>query len=143
MQSPQKPDSPRRCLRRVGSPQPSACHLLVNLHTSPPTAIMPSLRQKLRSLIKGDPVSQQVRRRKFATIIYNNLPLIQYVPLTTVFWLVFHLHRAALLLVGLVWLVFIPFPGFGQRTYIDENALQPGQVSERIRQLNKPFQFGA
>ena len=33
-----------------------------------------------------------------------------------------------LFVVGYLWLLVIPSPLLGQRTYIDENALQPGQV---------------
>ena len=36
--------------------------------------------------------------------------------------------RIALFAVGYLWLLAIPSSQFGQRTYIDENALQPGQV---------------
>ena len=36
--------------------------------------------------------------------------------------------RIALFAVGYLWLLAIPSSQFGQRTYIDENALQPSSV---------------
>lgn len=37
-------------------------------------------------------------------------------------------YRLLLLFIGYAWLVVLPLPQLGHRTYIDENALQPGQV---------------
>ncbi|KZV73437.1 Gaa1-domain-containing protein [Peniophora sp. CONT] len=74
---------------------------------------MASILAKLRSKLKGDPSVRIQRRKKLAATLWNNLALVQ----------------AALLVTGLVWMVAIPYPELGQRTYIDENALQPGQVN--------------
>jgi hypothetical protein len=38
------------------------------------------------------------------------------------------LLRLLLFAVGYVWMLIIPFPSLGRGVYIDENALQPGQV---------------
>ncbi|KAJ7156933.1 Gaa1-like protein [Mycena crocata] len=40
-----------------------------------------------------------------------------------------HLIKIALFLVGYLWMAAIPSPRLGRGTYIDENALQPGQVN--------------
>ncbi|TFK55129.1 Gaa1-domain-containing protein [Heliocybe sulcata] len=53
------------------------------------------------------------RRKALAAVLWKRLPVI----------------RAALLLVGLLWMVIIPLPMLSQGTYIDENALQPAQVT--------------
>lgn len=37
--------------------------------------------------------------------------------------------------VGYTWMLIIPSSKLGQRTYIDENALQPGQVCTIISTL--------
>ncbi|GLB34825.1 putative gpi-anchor transamidase [Lyophyllum shimeji] len=37
--------------------------------------------------------------------------------------------KLALLFAGYIWMLIIPSPRLGRRTYIDENALQPGQVN--------------
>ncbi|VDC06625.1 unnamed protein product [Peniophora sp. CBMAI 1063] len=74
---------------------------------------MASILATLRSKLKGDPAVRIQRRKKMATALWNNLSLVQ----------------AALLVTGLLWMVTIPYPELGQRTYIDENALQPGQVN--------------
>lgn len=36
--------------------------------------------------------------------------------------------RALMFLAGLIWMICIPLANMGRGTYIDENALQPGQV---------------
>ncbi|KAF8710497.1 Gaa1 protein, partial [Rhizoctonia solani] len=54
-----------------------------------------------------------VRRRVIFAVIGRVLP-----------WL-----RAALFLTGTIWMCCIPLPQMGRGTYIDENALQPGQVN--------------
>ncbi|CCM02082.1 uncharacterized protein FIBRA_04159 [Fibroporia radiculosa] len=38
-------------------------------------------------------------------------------------------YESVFLVIGYLWILAIPAPQFGQRTYIDENALQPGQVN--------------
>lgn len=42
------------------------------------------------------------------------------------------ISRLLLLVVGYAWMLAIPLPNLGRNTYIDENALQPGQVGVRI-----------
>ncbi|EIM89833.1 Gaa1-domain-containing protein [Stereum hirsutum FP-91666 SS1] len=49
--------------------------------------------------------------------------------LTGLLWRHLNALRLLLLLVGYAWLLFLPSPRLGSRTYIDENALQPAQVS--------------
>ena len=46
--------------------------------------------------------------------------------------------RISLLVIGYAWMVSIPSTLHGQETYIDENALQPGQVK---RSLYPQFSF--
>ncbi|KAA1469453.1 Gaa1-domain-containing protein [Dentipellis sp. KUC8613] len=56
----------------------------------------------------------KIRRRKAMTIfIWNNL----------------HILRLVLLLAGYGWMLALPLPQLGNNVYIDENALQPGQVN--------------
>ncbi|KAI0032220.1 Gaa1-like protein [Vararia minispora EC-137] len=74
---------------------------------------MASLRQRMRRMIKGDPIARLKRRRKTATAVYSNHAIIQ----------------TALLVIGLAWMLIIPSDAPAQWTYIDENALQPGQVN--------------
>ncbi|KAI0721113.1 Gaa1-domain-containing protein [Cerioporus squamosus] len=74
-------------------------------------AIPVRLRQRLRG--GGDPNAARIRRRQaLAKKAWQGLPFIKLVLFT----------------VGYLWLLAIPSSQFGQRTYIDENALQPGQV---------------
>lgn len=44
-------------------------------------------------------------------------------------------YRLLLFVVGYVWMLTIPSTLHGQRTYIDENALQPGQVRDHAIDL--------
>ncbi|KAI0647030.1 Gaa1-domain-containing protein [Trametes meyenii] len=70
------------------------------------------LRQKLRG--QGNPTVTKIRRqRALRERLWKSLPFI----------------RLLLFTVGYIWLLVIPSPRFGQGTYIDENALQPGQVN--------------
>ncbi|KAJ3490236.1 hypothetical protein NLI96_g1560 [Meripilus lineatus] len=76
----------------------------------------PRVLQKLKDLVRGTGdrnASRVKRRRAFATKVWKALPIL----------------KVALLVVGYTWILVIPSPEFGQRTYIDENALQPGQVN--------------
>ncbi|KAL6300143.1 Gaa1-domain-containing protein [Sparassis latifolia] len=76
----------------------------------PPNAIV-----KLKEWIspKGDRnVSRILRRRGMIAFLWKNLPSL----------------TVTLLVLGHLWFFVIPWPGLSQRTYIDENALQPGQV---------------
>ncbi|KAI0807330.1 Gaa1-domain-containing protein [Fomes fomentarius] len=69
-----------------------------------------NLRQRLRG---GDPNAARLRRRQaLSRKVWTGLPY----------------FRIALFTVGYLWLFAIPSSQLGQRTYIDENALQPGQV---------------
>lgn len=38
-------------------------------------------------------------------------------------------NRATLTLVGVLWLLALPYEGLWKRTYVDEHALQPAQVA--------------
>lgn len=49
--------------------------------------------------------------------------------MTAALWKSLPLLIPCLLVLGHLWFLVIPWPGLGQRTYIDENALQPGQVN--------------
>ncbi|KAF8077824.1 Gaa1-like protein [Lyophyllum atratum] len=53
------------------------------------------------------------RRRAMVSFLTRNLTLL----------------KLALLLSGYIWMIIIPSPRLGRGTYIDENALQPGQVN--------------
>ncbi|OCH88182.1 Gaa1-domain-containing protein [Obba rivulosa] len=70
---------------------------------------------KLKSLILGTGdrnISRIRRRRKLTALLWKSLPAL----------------IVTLLSAGYFWMLAIPLPQLGQRTYIDENALQPGQV---------------
>ncbi|KAI0670404.1 Gaa1-domain-containing protein [Trametes maxima] len=70
------------------------------------------LRQRFRG--QGNPTVTKIRRqRALRERLWKGLPFI----------------RLLLFTVGYIWLLVIPSPRFGQGTYIDENALQPGQVN--------------
>ncbi|KAI0636993.1 Gaa1-domain-containing protein [Trametes polyzona] len=70
------------------------------------------LKQKLRG--SGNPTVAKIRRqRALRNRVWQGLPYI----------------RVLLFTVGYLWLLVIPSPRLGQGTYIDENALQPGQVN--------------
>ncbi|KAH9842746.1 Gaa1-domain-containing protein [Rhodofomes roseus] len=77
-----------------------------------PPAILIKIRKYLRP--DGDKNAIRIRRRrKLIGALWASLPSVIVV----------------LLAVGYLWMLSIPFPALGQRTYIDENALQPGQVN--------------
>ncbi|TEB26622.1 Gaa1-domain-containing protein [Coprinellus micaceus] len=72
--------------------------------------------QKLRGRFKPEKNAAEVRvRRRRAMIqkLHQRLPFL----------------KVLLFLVGYLWMVAIPYPDLGRTTYIDENALQPAQVS--------------
>ncbi|KAI0748103.1 Gaa1-domain-containing protein [Daedaleopsis nitida] len=76
------------------------------------SAIAARLKQRLRG--GGDPNAARIQRRQaLSRKLWHGLPLI----------------KALLFTVGYLWLLAIPSSQFGQRTYIDENALQPAQVN--------------
>ncbi|KAF7440683.1 Glycosyl phosphatidyl inositol protein transamidase complex subunit [Pleurotus ostreatus] len=62
----------------------------------------------------GDPNVTRIRRRQ--TLVRHLSALISLINL-------------ALFVAGYVWMLVIPLPNLGRFTYIDENALQPGQVT--------------
>ncbi|KIM87206.1 hypothetical protein PILCRDRAFT_815682 [Piloderma croceum F 1598] len=71
---------------------------------------------KIRAFLKrpADANAIRIRRRKALTSsIYKRLP-----------WL-----KIALFAIGYSWMLSTPLPQLANRTYIDENALQPGQVN--------------
>ncbi|KII88370.1 hypothetical protein PLICRDRAFT_161388 [Plicaturopsis crispa FD-325 SS-3] len=75
-----------------------------------------NVRQRLAARFRrgGDPNEARIRRRiALSTVLYQQLT-----PL-----------KLLLFAVGYLWMLAIPFSYFDQRTYIDENALQPGQVN--------------
>ncbi|KZP12615.1 Gaa1-domain-containing protein [Athelia psychrophila] len=77
---------------------------------------MDKIKAKLRALVtpKPDATASRIRRRRAITAkIYAKLPWIT----TTLF------------AVGYAWMLCIPFSELENRIYIDENALQPGQVN--------------
>ncbi|CDO68303.1 Glycosyltransferase Family 48 protein [Trametes cinnabarina] len=74
--------------------------------------VLVRLKQKLRG--QGNPSAAKIRRqRALRDSIWRGLPL----------------TRLLLFTVGYIWLLVIPSSQLGQGTYIDENALQPGQVN--------------
>ncbi|KAH9854210.1 Gaa1-domain-containing protein [Lenzites betulinus] len=71
-----------------------------------------TLKEKLRG--QGNPTVAKIRRqRALRERVWKGLPYI----------------RLLLFIVGYLWLLVIPSSQLGQGTYIDENALQPGQVN--------------
>ncbi|KAF9526996.1 Gaa1-like protein [Crepidotus variabilis] len=71
---------------------------------------------KLRNLgqISPDKTRRTIlRRRYYVALISRRLTLIEII----------------LFLIGYLWLLVLPLPRLGQRTYMDENALQPAQVN--------------
>ncbi|KAH9901364.1 Gaa1-domain-containing protein [Cubamyces lactineus] len=74
--------------------------------------VLAKLRAKLRG--QGNPSVNKIRRqRALRNGLWRGLPFI----------------RLLLFTVGYLWLLVIPSSRLGQGTYIDENALQPGQVN--------------
>ncbi|KAH9934715.1 Gaa1-domain-containing protein [Fomitopsis serialis] len=76
----------------------------------------PAILVKVRNYLKpdGDRNALRIRRRR---------------KLVGAFWAGLSSLIVALLVAGYLWMVAIPLPTLGQRAYIDENALQPGQVN--------------
>ena len=96
-----------------------------------PPRILEKIRAKIRG--SGDKNLTRIRRRRaLADLAWRMHPRLQYV--TLAFMLSLAAYRAAIRLllfaVGYLWMLTIPSVLHGQRTYIDENALQPGQVRE-------------
>ena len=92
--------------------------------------VIMKFKQKLRP--SGDANEKRIyRRRKVIAAITSRLAFIKCVP---VLFLEMVIHqfdsfqRIALFLLGYSWMLLIPFPYIGRGVYIDENALQPGQV---------------
>ncbi|CAL1704592.1 unnamed protein product [Somion occarium] len=79
-------------------------------------AVLQAVRARLRRLLGTDEngtVMKIRRRNQFNNFIWKSLPII----------------RLILLVAGYAWMLAIPLPNLGRKTYIDENALQPGQVN--------------
>ncbi|TCD68916.1 Glycosyl phosphatidyl inositol protein transamidase complex subunit [Steccherinum ochraceum] len=77
---------------------------------------MHAIRQRIRNVLRGNGdrnATRLQRRRALGTLIWSRLPEL----------------RLLLLLVGFAWILLIPSPLLGQSTFIDENALHPGQVN--------------
>ncbi|KAJ7087836.1 Gaa1-like protein [Mycena epipterygia] len=77
---------------------------------------MDRIRARLRAILRppGDRTLSTIRRRQaIVSALTRRVTLIQI----------------TLLLVGYLWMAAIPSPRLGRGTYIDENALQPGQVN--------------
>ncbi|EKM55142.1 uncharacterized protein PHACADRAFT_143130 [Phanerochaete carnosa HHB-10118-sp] len=77
-----------------------------------PPRILKNLLAKVKG--KGDKNITRIRRRR---------------ALADVAWKAYPRLQLLLFVIGYVWLLTIPSTLHGQRTYIDENALQPGQVN--------------
>ncbi|KAI0079873.1 Gaa1-domain-containing protein [Panus rudis PR-1116 ss-1] len=75
-----------------------------------------TIREKIRRILRRGPdraTSGIKRRRKVYSFLWNNVSYI---------W---HL----MLVAGFAWMLAVPSRNLGRNTYIDENALQPGQVN--------------
>lgn len=70
------------------------------------------LRERIRPAERDPNLTRIKRRRAIVALIDRRLALL----------------KAALFIAGYAWMVLIPHPRLGRGTYIDENALQPGQV---------------
>lgn len=46
--------------------------------------------------------------------------------------LISYIYSILLFIVGIAWILILPYDGYNKRTYISENALLPGQVNEWI-----------
>jgi glycosylphosphatidylinositol transamidase len=73
------------------------------------------LMERLKRLLKTAPdanVKRIQRQKAFVALLSRRLPFI----------------RIALFTIGYLWMFLLPAPRLSRGTYIDENALQPGQV---------------
>lgn len=69
------------------------------------------------------------RRKQLIGVVARALPWIRYVEAQiNPSSFSNDLSRAAMYLVGYLWMALIPFYQLSRRTWVDENALQPGQV---------------
>lgn len=88
---------------------------------------------KIRAFLKRPTNAAAIRirrRKKVTSLIHRRLPSLKSVKFTRL-PNSDHLrlyHRLALFVIGYSWMLSTPIPFLGNRTYIDENALQPGQV---------------
>ncbi|KAH9946130.1 Gaa1-domain-containing protein [Epithele typhae] len=81
-----------------------------------PPVIVKTIVSRIRARLRGngDPNATRIlRRRALGRNVWRLSPFVQ----------------VTLFAVGYLWMLAIPAPQLGQRTYIDENALQPGQVN--------------
>ncbi|KAF8892461.1 Gaa1-like protein [Infundibulicybe gibba] len=69
---------------------------------------------RIKEIIKPRDTEARIRRKEaMVSVLYNRLPAL----------------KLLLLVIGYLWMLAIPSPYLGRRTYFDENALQPGQVT--------------
>jgi hypothetical protein len=70
------------------------------------------------------------RRRVIFALVTRVLPWLRFVRLKYIVSSTYtQMIRAAMFIGGVLWMLLIPMANMGRGTYIDENALQPGQVS--------------
>jgi GPI-anchor transamidase subunit GAA1 len=84
----------------------------------------------VRSDSNSDPNAIRLRRRKaLVSVISRRLPVVRSVFSSLYPFVIFNQnHRLCLFIIGYLWMAAIPLPRLSRGTYIDENALQPGQV---------------
>lgn len=88
---------------------------------------------KIRAFLKRPTNAAAIRirrRQKVTSLIHRRLPSLKSVKFTRL-PKSDHLSlypRLVLFVIGYSWMLSTPIPFLGNRTYIDENALQPGQV---------------
>ena len=99
--------------------------------SAPPACLILMDRLKLRFFRQTSleaAVSSVHRRKAMVSWISRNLPYIKFALARNWETSTETAPRFTLFLVGYTWMALLPLPLFGQETYIDENALQPGQV---------------
>ncbi|KAI0306324.1 hypothetical protein B0F90DRAFT_735597 [Multifurca ochricompacta] len=71
------------------------------------------LRDRIKRVLSSRDNASRIRKRK---------------KVAKLVWQYLHVLRLSLLVAGYLWLLVLPLSWLGERTYIDENALQPSQV---------------
>lgn len=103
--------------------------------------ILSRLKQKIAANRSGSLLKSVARRQKFIRLALKFTPLLRYLG-DVVNGDDFLAHEnsqsIALFLVGLVWLLLLPYEGYNKRTYISENALLPAQVP-RVLSISSSF----
>jgi GPI-anchor transamidase subunit GAA1 len=89
--------------------------------------------EKLRAVFKGRDnrhASKIRRKRAISELCWKSWPTLRYINSMRVIQICLtgYIFRLLLVVVGYLWLLTIPSTLHGQKTYIDENALQPSQV---------------